>query len=335
MMGDFATALLLMLTLVGELIVSVYLLVYGMHCVLTVVQETGDGQDEVVWPSGPYADWLFGGLHLVVLVVALLIPAGFLARGLKNVLFPNNDLLRVFVLAVPLLWLFFPIALLSSLSAPQRWMVLRPTVLGRMLRRAPSTLFVYVVSGLLAAGVAALWYASFTGGRLWLTPVAAAAQAAALLIYARLLGRLAWLMGRLPSAGRKRPAIRKKEKGEKKKGKAHDPWAVPDEPPPPTEEAKAKREPESEMEAYGMADEPVKPPPVEVGPPRKRERNTVTRRPPPEKKPSWPLFSGVWTFPWYSRSLTPWLLLVVGSLLTGVGARALVALYTMLMGRGE
>ena len=188
---DIVTATEFVFTLVAALILSLIVVAYAMHCLLVVVRDTADGKDEVIWPAEPFQDWAGGALHLVVVIGAWLAPVGLLARALRKDWLPDQDALRFLLLAVPGLWLLFPVALFSSLSGSSRWFVFRPVVVWKLLRVAPSTLAVYILSAVLAAGAAALGYAAIFSGWALLLPVAAAGGAAAFLIYARLLGRLA------------------------------------------------------------------------------------------------------------------------------------------------
>jgi hypothetical protein len=181
-----------------------YTVTYAMHCLLVVVQDTAAGNDEVTWPAESFQDSLGGALHLVAVVLIWLALFGVLARALKDVLLPDNFALRFLLLAIPGLWLFLPVALLSSLSASSRWFVFRPVVVWNLLRLAPSTFIVYILSALLAGLLTALAYVTVFRGWLVAAPVAAAATATALLIYGRLLGRLGWTMGRLYVAKEKR-----------------------------------------------------------------------------------------------------------------------------------
>jgi hypothetical protein len=338
---DIAGAMMFVLTLVAEVIVGLYVLIYAMHAMLTVVQETAAGNDEIAWPSEGFIDWLFGSLHLVVLVLVLLAPAGILMRALQPTLFPDDAVLRFLVLAVPGLWLLFPVALLSSLSTEHRWMLLRPDVMWRMLRAAPATLAVYVAGAVLAAGAGALWYAALApGGRSILMPVAAAASAAAFLIYARLLGRLAWVMGQVPTGKRKRGAAAKKEKPKKTAAAAHDPWAAPDEPPESEKEPEAPKTPTKvapdgeAYESYGLGDEPVKPPTyAETAPKKKkRERAAVPKRLPPAKAVTWPMVRGVYAFPFRGDNAKAWMWLALGALAWGAGAVVLIGLLPRVTG---
>jgi hypothetical protein len=186
-----------MMIVVIVVIITVLLITYAMHCLFVVVQETAAGSDEVIWPAEPFLDSLGGAYQLVAVVLICLAPIGILNRALKDVWLPNDPALRFLLLAVPGLWLFLPVALLSSLSASSRWFVFRPVVVWNMLRLAPSTFMVYVLSALLAEMITALAYVTVVRGWLILAPATAAATAAAFLIYGRLLGRLGWKMSRL------------------------------------------------------------------------------------------------------------------------------------------
>jgi hypothetical protein len=142
------------------------------------------------------------------------------------------------------------VALLSSLSASSRWFVFRPVVVWNLLRLAPSTFVVYLLSAVLAATVAALAYAAVVSGWLVVSPAAAVGTAAAILIYARLLGRLGWKMSRLAS-GKRKPM--KKTRPMAEAAEANDPWTAPAGPIAPEES-----DPEWETTPYGRKQRRVK-----------------------------------------------------------------------------
>jgi hypothetical protein len=377
-MGAAGPAILFMMLFAASIIVGVFVLAYAARCVLVVVEETALGQDEPTWSNEPYLDWLGHAVLFVELLGIWVAPAALTARLLRHTWLPGEGALRVLLLAGPVLWLFFPIGLLSSLSAQSRWVPLRWAIIRCFLRLAPAALIFYFLTAGLLGGAVTLWYLALFGGRGVLLPVAAIVGAAVLFIYARLLGRVAWLIQRLPSTERTRaPARAKTEKRpspkprKKKKRKSiaevQDPWAVPEEEKP---RAKAKRFPwaeeppkakppyappsAEEIEGYGIAaDKPAapRPPPkkparsplhtppeeykpidvretVNPGPPAPREpqselfaeqvRQHIAERlhaeptPPPH-----PFFSGVYTFPLYSRCLPNWLALSLAFLVLG------------------
>ena len=136
-MGSAGEAIFFMLLFVSLIVVGLYVLAYTAHCVLVVVQETGMGQDEVTWPSEPIQDWLGHAVLFVELLGIWLVPAGMAARMLRNVWLPDEGVLRVLLLAGPGLWLFFPIGLLSSLSASSRWVPFRWTIFCQFLASLP------------------------------------------------------------------------------------------------------------------------------------------------------------------------------------------------------
>jgi hypothetical protein len=350
----FPYALMFMLTLVAGAIIVLCVLTYAMHCLLVVVRDTAAGNDEVIWPAEPFQDWAGDALRLVGVILIWLAPVGVLARALRHVWLPDDPGLRFLLLAVPGLWLFFPVALLSSLSGSSRWFVFRPVVVWNLLRVAPAAFAVYVLSAFLAAAVAALGYAVIASGKIIVAPPAAAGTAAALLIYARLLGRLAWKMGQLPSSVRK-PT--KKARPKAGVAEAPDPWAAPDEPITPEE-----TDPEWEktpygrkrrrVKGYGLArEEPPQPQPEVVPdegytPLDMAPASSITERPPLPEPPDFDrrirkrpkrsaaskgsLFGGVFTFPGYGPTRTPWLLLSLGFLAVSGAAYALVSLYAVL-----
>jgi hypothetical protein len=343
-MGDVGTAIFFTLTLVAEIILTLYVLTYSMHCLQVVTRDTADGNDVVTWPSEPFQDWVGGSLHLVLVVVVCLAPFGLLARNWRPAWLPDDFDLRFLLLAVPGLWLLFPVALLSSLSGSSRWFVLRPVVVWNLLRAAPSTLAAYLLSALLAAAVAALGYVAVVRGWFLLTPVVAAVAAASFLIYARLLGRLGARMGRLPSDRRK--AV-KRERPKVKGVEVHDPWAAPGpaeapEEPLPTLETTPFGRTRERTRGYGLApaekatpaeaappDAPTEPAPAP--PPRPDDRPPRSRDKP--KRPAAPrgsLLGGVLTFPLYEQSRKAWLLLSLGFLVVGALGCVLAALYARL-----
>jgi hypothetical protein len=235
-MGNAGPAILFMLSFAASIIVGVCVLAYAARCVLVVVQETGLGQDEIIWPNEPYVDWLGHAVQFLELLGIWVAPAALTARLLRNVWLPDEAALRVLLLVGPGLWLFFPIGLLSSLSAQSRWVPFRWSIFVCFLRLAPAALLFYAQTAVLLGVAVVPWYCALFGGRSVLLPVAAVVSAAVLFIYARLLGRLACLIQRLPAPQRtparakaaKRPQPQRK-KTRKQKPKVQDPWAVPEE----------------------------------------------------------------------------------------------------------
>lgn len=198
-MGAAGPAILFVLSLAASIIVGVCVLAYAARCVLVVVEETASGQDDIIWPDEPKQDWLGHAVQFIELVGIWVAPAALAARLLRHVWLPDHGALRVLLLAGPGLWLFFPIGLLSSLSAQSRWVPFRWSIFVAFLRIAPAALGFYVITALLLSAAVVPWYYALFGDRAALLPVAAAVSAAVLFVYARLLGRLAWIIQRLPA----------------------------------------------------------------------------------------------------------------------------------------
>ncbi len=291
--GPVVQAIFFMLSLAASIIVGVCVLAYAAHCVLLIVQATGLGQDEIVWPNEPYTDWLGHAVLFLELVGIWLAPAAVTARLLRQTWLPDEGALRVLLLAGPGLWLFFPIGLMSSLSAQSRWVPFRWTIFRCFLRIAPAALVFYVVTALLLSVAVVPWYYALFGSRIVLLPVAAGVSAVVLFLYARLLGRLAQIIQSLPAPEReptKAKAVKRPQPRPKKKRRpgpeAHDPWAIPEA--EEREHKKSKRfpwakeppaKPKSgfhiprveEIEGYGIAKEkPKAPEPPPEKPPRSR-----------------------------------------------------------------
>jgi hypothetical protein len=245
-------------------------------------------------------------------------------------------------------------------------------MLRQLLRIFPHLLAFYLITAVLAVAGMVPWYYVLARNKQALLPVGAALGAALLLIYARLLGRLAWLIHRLnpprpkPAWTRKKvseakavaaPAERRKRK-KRKKPKPPRPTdgyglAEDDEPPAAPEPApKRERRPweDEPAQPYGLADEePPSRPPAEtpldgynaigVEPPSPDDpkappeefhlsplEKMLRERASPDPPPAWPLFSGVYLFPWYGTSLGYWLALALGFLLVGFGVRLVLDL---------
>jgi hypothetical protein len=344
-------AILFVCTALATFVVSIYVLAYAAHCFLTVLQDTAAGLDEVVWPAEMIYDWLGRSLPVWGVFLLWLTPAGMLGHGLRHTLLPDDPALRFLLLAIPGLWLFLPVGLLSALTGESGWLPVRWTILRQLAGILPSLVVFYISTAVLMAAAAVPWYFAVFKVQGIVLPVAAAAFATLVLLYARLLGRVAWLMGR-SEAPRRKPAPAEKA------GSALDLWAFPSELEEELEPRKKKKkkktaavEKEPSEETYELADpEPAQLPAVvpldgynaigmdvpPVGEPPEREdapddgvppegRSKIARdllkRPEPPPPPAFPL-SGVYTFPWYLCTLKAWLWLTLGGFLIGCGMRA-------------
>jgi hypothetical protein len=213
--GGVAAALITVLSLVAAVIVGVYVLSYAAHSLVTVIESTAAGNDAVAWPDEPIADWMARGIFLGALLMIWLGPSAVASRGLGDTWLRDNAGLRFLILAVPGLWLLFPIGLLSSLSASSKWIIFRPSIVGVLIRVFPATLMFYFLTAFLAVGGGAAWYYAVCRTDFALILFAGPALAAGFLLYARLLGRLSLVIHRLNP-----PREERDEKPKKKKRRA-------------------------------------------------------------------------------------------------------------------
>jgi hypothetical protein len=344
MMGDVVRVASFLFITTGTGIVAAYVLAYAAHSLLVIVQDTAAGIDDVVWPDDPILDWLQQAVFLGILVLVWLAPAGILARALRNTWLEDDPGLRLLLLAVPGLWLTFPVGLLSSLGSESRWTFFKPAVFGRMLRALPHTLVFYAASLALAAAVAASWYYAVSYSGLLLTPVAGLVSAAGILVYARLLGRLARVLQRVKVEKRPKGKAIPRPK-EAARVQAHDPWAAPSAK-PKKKKKKAKEEDAPPVDlpvaGYGLAgaDEPPRAPapaPKEVDEPSEEEplpeEEDADAPPRPARRvrtaaePSWPLFRGVYGFPFYPGSLRALIVLTIGGTILGMGVKGMILFF--------
>src|SRR5262245_51303025 len=157
-MGAAGQVIIFVVLLVGFTMFLTAVFAYASHCYLVAVQETAAGNDEVRWPNDPLPDRVGDAFYLGGFLALCLAPAGIASRALRHDWLADAPALRLLLLAVPVLWLGFPVALMSSLSASSRWVPLRPVILGRMLRVGHATLGFYLSTGLLLALTAAVWF---------------------------------------------------------------------------------------------------------------------------------------------------------------------------------
>jgi hypothetical protein len=222
--GAAGRAILFVSASVAQLLVASLCFAYAAHAFLVVFEETAAGNEEVTWSSDPVYDWLWKLFYLAALLLVSLSAAGVLLLFLLPLLLKWLLPIGFGLLLLALLNLVFPFFLLSSLSSDSLFQVLRVHIIGGLLRHLTALVIVFVVTAVLAAGWGALFYLTYFEGRMRWLPVMAAVGPAVLLMNARLLGRLAWIVSDHGSGKRK-----KKKKGKSIKGTAvENPWAFPE-----------------------------------------------------------------------------------------------------------
>ncbi len=159
---------------------------YAAACCLAVLEETAAGNDEINWPEGGWREWLWKFLYtgyLLSLVGLAATGIGLLVRYQTGLFWPPF-FATIFVL--------YPFALLSSLEANSIWVVISPVILKSLFKLIWAWFMFYLEVAVLAAPVAGLFFFLYLRHPFWTVLIAAPLVSALLLLYARLLGRLAW-----------------------------------------------------------------------------------------------------------------------------------------------
>jgi hypothetical protein len=191
--GAAGMAILFFMYLVATTIIGVFVAGYAAHSFLTVVEDTAAGNDEVRWPHDPLVDWAWKFVYLGWLMSVWLVPSLIVARFWAAGSQPETAFAKTAGIVAVLFWLFFPITLLSSLSASSRWFVFSPAILPRLAQRPGSVAIFYLLTGpLILAGVLAARALLIAG--IYQLPLGAIGLTCVLLVYGRLFGRLALLL---------------------------------------------------------------------------------------------------------------------------------------------
>ena len=195
-------------------VIGLWLFGYAAYWFLLVLDATATGTNvvKVHWPDEPFRERLWKLGHLGFLVVFWMFPV-LASCHFAELMLPPFVVLTVGVV----LWLMLPLSLLASLTGETHWEVFRLTVLVRLAQRWRRWLVFYAYTFPLLFGCVLVAYLALFGWRevlegaeatslTWLPavvevwswafvlPLTATVAATAILIDARLLGRLAWLM---------------------------------------------------------------------------------------------------------------------------------------------
>src|SRR5262245_24357180 len=118
---------------VALILFSLLVFSYAAYSFLLTFVNTAAGNDEVVWPGDPIQDWLFKLWYFLWLLALWAVPASLLLGfiGLSRAASAG--------VMLGLLWLIFPVTLLSSASATSQFIVLRPMIVGLLFRHFGAT----------------------------------------------------------------------------------------------------------------------------------------------------------------------------------------------------
>ncbi|MFL5327447.1 MAG: hypothetical protein ACJ8C4_00920 [Gemmataceae bacterium] len=185
------------LCLAGLAVIGSYTFSFVAWAFFSVAEATAGGQNDVTWPDEPLLDRFGRGLALSWLMLVSLVPAFIMGRIISG-----DRTAAAFSFALCGFGVVFPIVVMSAQSALSPMIVFYPPAIARMWRRPGSMAGYYVASipVYVAAGV------GLYGLHAWpfyLAPLFAAVVAWVVLTQARLYGRLALIISRVP--GRPHP----------------------------------------------------------------------------------------------------------------------------------
>jgi len=185
--SGFGAGILGLVLMGAAVLVGMIWTVVAWGCLLTVIVDTAAGADRIEnWPEAVFLDWACDAFFVVnslalSTAVALGIDLMLQAAGLSD---PPTLAAGMFVL--------FPIVLLSMLETDSPLKPLSVPVWCSLWRNAGAWLVFYLETALLTASIGVLLSLSFHVSIVVGLPVAAVLLVGASMIYARLLGRLAW-----------------------------------------------------------------------------------------------------------------------------------------------
>jgi hypothetical protein len=185
-------AVIFMPAFAGAVIFGFVFLLFASHYYLTVLEGTGTGSRDVTWMSESIHDNFWKFWYLLWLFGLWLGPGYLLARAVAAR--SGFDALSLW-LPVAIVWLLYPVSQLSSLSASTIWLPLTPDVFARMAQKPPVTLGFYLLSiPVLALTAIAFRWTFLTKGDWHLLFIGSPLLIIGALLYARLIGRLAFVL---------------------------------------------------------------------------------------------------------------------------------------------
>jgi hypothetical protein len=194
----------------GMVVFGLWTLTYISSDFLGIIQETAYGNDDVQWPDDSLFQRLVQTAYLAFLGLCAALPLLFLALPLYPLL--RAGAFGWVSLFIP--WtMFFPVVLLSSLANNSPWLIWNERVIAFVVRRPAVLGVLALASTALVLPCFTLGYFTVIGLHYYLAPVTGFVWSAALLVYARLLGRIAWLA----MEENNKPARRLLGKGKKRK----------------------------------------------------------------------------------------------------------------------
>jgi len=177
--------------LVGCVIFGFVFALFAAHYYLNVLQSTGSGAKQVVYISEPMVDNFWKVFYLGWLIGLWLGPAWFLGRAFARG--PDHAWLRY---ALPLLvfWICYPLSQLSSLSGPSIWLPFHHDVFARLARKPGLLVGFILITAPVMAAIGLGFHFTFNAEGFVFLFVGSFIFVASAMLYARLLGRLAFAL---------------------------------------------------------------------------------------------------------------------------------------------
>ena len=198
--GDAGNAILFMVSFVGLVIWSLLYLLFASHYFLTTLTDSSAGHDEVQYPREGMFDWWWKPIFCVWVLAFWLIPVTVVLAPLAAV-----SPLAFAIVWFAVLWIVYPMSLMSTLHTGNWFFFLHPVVLWRALRHWKALAYVHFITILSGAVCVVLLIAAFAQN-FWWAALAVFLIPTSILFYARNWGRFAWLS--LNFVPRKRKAVR-------------------------------------------------------------------------------------------------------------------------------
>jgi hypothetical protein len=166
--------------------------IYPSACFMRIIESTGAGEDQVQWSQGVWFEFVKDFAYIVwTFFCSTGVPGLCLALVSLKVPVPS---LTWWIVLVATTLILFPVFLLSMLIANSPWALLHVRVIERLLERPSLSAAVYINGVAFGVPSAFLAYWIVTGYHFLFAPVAGAMYAAYWITYARLLGRVGWMM---------------------------------------------------------------------------------------------------------------------------------------------
>jgi hypothetical protein len=169
-------------------VLTIFLSLHQAAAFLRIIEDTAAGIDEVAWSKDPWFEhltrWLFLGW---VFLVSAAGPAFFVLVVSRVVRVPPA---LSWIVTLGLAWLIAPIVLLSTMSAGAFYILVQPRLLIRLASKPMAAGFLYANAFLFVVPCALLGYAVIGEYHLILLPFLGPIWAIALVVYARVLGRV-------------------------------------------------------------------------------------------------------------------------------------------------